>query len=37
VSWISPTGKTLLAAELGDTVALGTEKSSRVKIVKIDY
>jgi transcription elongation factor GreB len=35
VSWISPIGKTLLAAELGDRVTL--EDGRTVKIVKIDY
>jgi transcription elongation GreA/GreB family factor len=37
VSWISPIGKTLLAAELGDTVTLGNDKGRRVKIAKIEY
>jgi transcription elongation factor GreB len=35
VSWISPIGKTLLAAELGDSVTL--EDGRTVKIVKIEY
>jgi transcription elongation factor GreB len=35
VSWISPIGKTLLAAELGDRVTL--EDGRTVKIVKIEY
>jgi transcription elongation GreA/GreB family factor len=35
VSWISATGKTLLAAELGDRITL--EDGRTVKIVKIDY
>jgi transcription elongation factor GreB len=35
VSWISPIGKTLLAAELGDCVTL--EGGRTVKIVKIEY
>jgi transcription elongation factor GreB len=37
VSWISPIGKTLLAAELGDTVTLGNDKGRPVKITKIEY
>jgi transcription elongation factor GreB len=35
VSWISPLGKKLLAAELGDRVAL--EDGRTAKIVKIEY
>jgi transcription elongation factor GreB len=35
VSWISPIGKTLLAAELGDRVTL--EDGRTAKIVKIEY
>jgi len=35
VSWISPVGKTLLAAKLGDRVKLEDGRSA--KIVKIDY
>jgi transcription elongation factor GreB len=37
VSWISPIGRTLLAAELGQRVTLNDEKTSPVKIVKIEY
>jgi transcription elongation GreA/GreB family factor len=38
VSWISPIGKTLLAAELGDRVTLGNGNKSRTaRIVKIEY
>jgi transcription elongation factor GreB len=35
VSWISPIGKKLLAAELGDHVTL--EDGRNAKIVKIEY
>lgn len=35
VSWISPNGKTLLAAELGDHVTLAPDGPS--EIVKIEY
>jgi transcription elongation factor GreB len=35
VSWISPTGKAFLAAELGDRVTL--EDGRPAKIVKVDY
>jgi transcription elongation factor GreB len=35
VTWISPNGKTLLAAELGDRVTL--EDGRSVKVVKIDF
>jgi transcription elongation GreA/GreB family factor len=35
LSWISPVGKTLLAAKLGDRVKLEDGRSA--KIVKIDY
>ena len=35
LSWISPIGKVLLAAELGDRVTL--EDGRTVKIVKIEY
>jgi transcription elongation factor GreB len=35
VSWISPIGRTLLAAELGDQVTL--EQAGPAKIVKIEY
>lgn len=35
VSWISPLGKTLLAAELGDRITL--EGGRTAKIVKIEY
>jgi len=35
VSWISPIGKTLLAAELGDRVTL--ENGRAAKVMKIDY
>jgi transcription elongation GreA/GreB family factor len=35
VSWISPTGKTLLAANLGDRVKLEDGRSA--KIVKVEY
>jgi transcription elongation GreA/GreB family factor len=37
VSWISPTGKTLLAAELGDRVTLPGSDSGPLRIVKIAY
>ena len=35
VSWVSPIGRTLLAAELGDRVTL--HKDVRVEIVKVEY
>lgn len=35
LSWISPIGRTLLAAELGDRVTLG--EAAPAKIVKIEY
>ncbi len=37
VSWISPIGKTLLAAELGQRVMFSGGKAQPVKIVKIEY
>lgn len=35
ISWISPNGKALLAAELGDRVVL--ENDARVEVVKVEY
>jgi transcription elongation factor GreB len=35
LSWISPLGKALLAAELGDRITVGEEKVG--KVVKIEY
>jgi transcription elongation GreA/GreB family factor len=35
LSWISPLGKALLAAELGDRITVGEEKVG--KVVRIEY
>jgi hypothetical protein len=35
VSWISPLGKALLAADIGDSITLGDGR--RAKIVKVEY
>ncbi len=37
VSWISPIGKALLNAELGDRVSLEGENNPTLKILKIEY
>jgi transcription elongation GreA/GreB family factor len=37
VSWISPTGKTLLAAELGDRATIDGNDAAPVRIVKVEY
>jgi transcription elongation GreA/GreB family factor len=37
VSWVSPAGKALLGAEIGERVSLGGDDAGTVKVVKIEY